>query len=100
MGIKKWQTSVSYIATNRSNHMAVLSDFLPCHFLLVYSRPFSSDLPKQWFPKSGPRTSGNFLEMLFLGPHSRLTESESLSLEWGNLCSEESPSGDLDATGL
>lgn len=55
------------IGANRSNHMAVLSDFHPCHFLLVCSRP-SSDLPKQWFPKCGPRTSGNLLEVLILGP--------------------------------
>lgn len=79
--------NISNIAANRSSHMEFFSDFLPCHFLLVYSTPFSSDLPKQWFPKSGPGTSGNLLEMLVLGSHSRLTESESLSLEWNNLYS-------------
>lgn len=44
-------------AVNRSSHMAVLSEFLACHFPLACSGPFSSDIPKQWFSQHDPKAN-------------------------------------------
>lgn len=49
--------SILGTAINRSSHMAVLSMFLPCDFLLACSRSFLAEIYKQWFSKCGPKTS-------------------------------------------